>query len=365
MPYYQYLRNVSEAEQIRTVNGLLRLKAALEAEVPKKMTSENLLIATWNIREFDSNNYGARSQEALYYIAEIIDHFDLVAVQEVNQSLKALERVKTILGFSWKVIFSDVTEGSSGNNERLAFLYDSRKLSLTGLAGEIVIPPIREVDEDGEKVYTPQDQLARSPLIIGLRTSWFKFMISTVHIIYGRGVGDEPRRLKEIQMLSDFLAKRTSDQYAYSRNLILLGDFNIFKPKNKTFEEITRNFFIPEALQGLPSNVPQNKFYDQIAFRGDVPTSEIKGGVFNFYKEVYRLEDELDYAPQMSDTYHSKEEASKKTRYYKTFWRTHQMSDHLPMWVELKIDFSKPYLRNLESDIMDNDDVVPGMPLHE
>ncbi len=363
MPYYQYLRKVSEAEQVRSVNGLLRLKTALANEIPKKTISDNLLIATWNIREFDSNNFGLRSQEALYYIAEIIDHFDLVAVQEVNENLRALEKVKTILGFSWKVIFSDTTEGSSGNNERLAFLYDSRKLSFTGLAGEIVVPPVKVVTEEGVKTYDPATQLARTPLIVGLRTSWFKFMISTVHIIYGKGVSDEPRRVKEIQLLSDFLAKRTDDKNSHSRNLILLGDFNIFKPKNQTFQEISKNFFIPEALQNLPSNIPQNKFYDQIAFRGDVPSKEIKGGVFNFYDHVYRLEDEADYADQMPATYHNKEEADKKTRYYKTYWRTHQMSDHLPMWTELKINFSESYLRDLESDILDNDDIVPAMPI--
>jgi len=32
---------------------------------------------------------------------------------------------------------------------------------------------------------------------------------------------------------------------------------------------------------------------------------------------------------------------------YYTEWRTFQMSDHLPLWVELKIDFSNEYLNYL------------------
>lgn len=351
MPYYQYLRDTSEEERVRTSQGLLRLKTALNAEIPLKTTSENLLIATWNIREFDSNNFGFRSQEAIYYIAEIIDHFDLVAVQEVNENLYALNRVKKILGFSWKVIFSDVTEGNSGNNERLAFLYDSRKLSFTGLAGEVVIPPVKVQTPEGEKTYEPQKQLARTPLLVGVRSSWFKFSIATVHIIYGRGVNDEPRRVKEIELLSDFLAARADHRHSQSQNMILLGDFNIFKPSNQTYQHVVRNFYIPPELENLPSNIPQNKFYDQIAFRGDVPTDNIKGGIFNFFDHVYRLEDETEYADQMPATYHNKTEADKKTRYYKTYWRTHQMSDHLPMWTELKIDFSKDYLNKfIEGD---------------
>ncbi len=39
-----------------------------------------------------------------------------------------------------------------------------------------------------------------------------------------------------------------------------------------------------------------------------------------------------------------RDEASKH-RYYKTYWRTHQMSDHLPMWIEFKVDFAEEYLR--------------------
>ncbi|PHN03637.1 endonuclease/exonuclease/phosphatase family protein [Flavilitoribacter nigricans] len=353
MPYYQYLRNVSPAERVRTCDGLLRLKTALGQQIPRKTTAENLLIATWNIREFDSNRYGKRMEEAIYYIAEIIDHFDLVAVQEVNEDLEGINRVRRVLGSAWKLMFSDVTEGSSGNQERLAFLYDSRKLSFTGLAGELVVPPLELKDEAGKTVYQAQNQLARTPIIVGLRTSWFKFMIATVHILYGKKANEDPLRVEEVRVLSDFLAQRADNVHAHSNNLILLGDFNIYKPNNETFSEITRNFYIPPALQNLPSNVSQNKYYDQIAFRGYVPNYLIHGGIFNYYDYVYRVEDESEYAVNMPDTYHHKTEAEDKARYFKTYWRTHQMSDHLPMWVELKIDFSVSYLNNLKDQSED------------
>lgn len=345
MPYYQYLRNQNASNRKHTVEGLLRLKSALAAEIPKKTTAENLLIATWNIREFDSSSYGHRSQEAIYYIAEILDHFDLIAIQEVNENLYGLNRVLQVLGSFYEVVYSDTTAGSSGNHERLAFLYDSRKLKFTSLAGEVVIPPFKDEDEAGDTIYRPQQQLARTPFIIGLRTNWFKFMISTVHILYGANISNHPERTREIRILSDFLANRVDGEHAHASNLILLGDFNIFKPTNDAYAEITRNFYIPPELQNLPSNVKQNKFYDQIAFRGDVPVKDIKGGIFNFFNHVYRREDEAFFAPFMNDTYHNKDNAEDKTRYYEVYWRTHEMSDHLPMWVELKIDFSQDYLR--------------------
>jgi hypothetical protein len=38
-----------------------------------------------------------------------------------------------------------------------------------------------------------------------------------------------------------------------------------------------------------------------------------------------------------------KRDEKARTTYYNT-WRTFQMSDHLPMWIELKINFGKQYL---------------------
>lgn len=50
-----------------------------------------MLIATWNIREFDKPSYGKRADEMICYIAEIIGRFDLVAVQEVSENLEGLK----------------------------------------------------------------------------------------------------------------------------------------------------------------------------------------------------------------------------------------------------------------------------------
>jgi hypothetical protein len=81
-----------------------------------------------------------------------------------------------------------------------------------------------------------------------------------------------------------------------------------------------------------------------------------KAGVFDFYQVVYRdtEEDKKIYLEYMENYETTKEgkprsEASKRN-YYQTYWRTHQMSDHLPMWVELQIDYSDEYLeRKLKS----------------
>ena len=153
----------------RTAERLVSLKAQFELEVPKK-SEENLLLATWNIREFDSPAYGRRDIEPLYYISEIISHFDLVAVQEVREDLKALKTVKNFLGEWWKFIATDVSEGKPGNRERLAYLYDTRKVKFGNIAGEVVIKPIEKKVAGGRKISRspeciPKDWIARIPRI--------------------------------------------------------------------------------------------------------------------------------------------------------------------------------------------------------
>ena len=71
--------------------------------------------------------------------------------------------------------------------------------------------------------------------------------------------------------------------------------------------------------------------------------------MFDIFRTLYKPDDEQEYVPQMGDAYFttskgaSRDEA-KRRRYYR-MWRQFQLSDQLPMWVELKIDFGEEYLR--------------------
>jgi hypothetical protein len=81
---------------------LLRLRSALDEEVPAKALDRNLLIATWNIRAFgdltekwasEEEDSPKRDLHSLLCIAEIVSRFDVVAVQEAKDNLKALRAV--------------------------------------------------------------------------------------------------------------------------------------------------------------------------------------------------------------------------------------------------------------------------------
>ncbi|MCB9282689.1 MAG: endonuclease/exonuclease/phosphatase family protein [Lewinellaceae bacterium] len=350
MPFYKKLDPTTPAGK-RTIERLLQLRRQLDAEIPSKSAEETVLLATWNIREFDSPAYGDRIPEAFYYIAEIVARFDLIAIQEVRQDLKALYKLMDILGGHWDCAFSDVTEGTQGNGERTAFLFDKRKIQPGGLIGQLVLPPIESKDPQGKTVYQPASQVVRTPLIAGFKTGWSDFILTTVHIIYGEGSANSPARVEEIRQVAQALKRRSEDPFEWSRNLILLGDFNIFDTSDQTMKMITEaGFVIPAELQNLPSNALQDKFYDQIAFkvRPDRFDTTGKAGVFNFYKTVFTPQDEAIYAVEMGNDYLTTSDGKPRknpTLYYLNFWRTFQMSDHLPMWVELKVDYSDEYLQ--------------------
>jgi endonuclease/exonuclease/phosphatase family metal-dependent hydrolase len=369
MPYYYGIKywppeeSFTRDERIRTTERLLILRDQLEAEIPTKTANETLLLATWNLRDFDSNKFGhgPRQEESFYYIAEIISAFDLVALQEINEDLSALKRVMRILGRNWDYIVTDVTEGRSGNQERMAFVYDKCKISFRNIAGEIVLPDSMLISD--------HRQFARTPFIVAFQAGWFKFMLCTVHIYYGADSGEKlERRIEEIKAVAGFLAKRAKE---HDINYILMGDFNIKHPEHKTMEALEdQGFSIPEQLK-KPSNIKQTMYYDQIAFKtkkddfqlgdgGVAPDGKKKenADVFEYDKSVFTEDDYDTYklyvgkARKESDGLdESQNELGDNKKYYREKWRTFQMSDHLPMWVELKVDFSDRYLEKCKEKL--------------
>jgi endonuclease/exonuclease/phosphatase family metal-dependent hydrolase len=347
VPDYRLLDAMDEVGRARTVAGLQRLRAGLHEHLPPKTLDATMLLATWNIRELDSPKFGLRTDEAIVYLAEVVSRFDVVAVQEVRDDLAGLRRLTAALGPRWRWIVTDVTAGTAGNGERMAFLYDSRTVAFTGLASELVLPPL----PDGK----PAEQVARTPFAVGFRAGWSTFQLATVHILYGTDAAEDPRRVAEIDALAAALADRAADSHTWPRTLVLLGDFNIFSRTDATMAALERHgWLVPPELQAIPgSNVPKDKHYDQIAVRAD-PAQRThfattgRAGVFDAYEYVLRDEDEADQAGAMGEPYRIRDgqprSEAARHRYYRQ-WRTHQLSDHLPMWLEVVTDYADDYLR--------------------
>jgi len=288
---------------------------------------------------------------------------------------------------------TDLTEGRSGNTERLGFIYDRSKVTFKGVAGELVLDD-KNLIEDGDK----KRQFSRTPFMCTFQSGWFKFNFSTVHVYFGSDSGKKyERRVKEIESVAKFLKKRAArdakKRFGKSSNHVLVGDFNIKKPGSRGFNALEKCGFKVHA-NNLGSNKDQTRFYDQISFLTNpnelkFASSGKEKGVFQFFKSIYRPQDFENYAQILDGVVkakikkinsdiasakkrltraktektkiRAKEEIVKKSasaaeftdpalmkKYYTKEWRTFRASDHLPLWVELEIDFSKEYLAGLE-----------------
>jgi endonuclease/exonuclease/phosphatase family metal-dependent hydrolase len=350
---------------------LLKMRARLEP-LRQRKSDASLLLATWNIRDFDSNKFGfgPRRTESFYYIAEILSAFDLIAVQEVNEDMEALDRVMRILGREWTYIATDITEGDGGNGERMAFVYNTEKVFFRRIAGEIVLPDGQLIVAE-KTIKPPKDmaaatpvtkeekhlQFARSPFLVAFQAGWFQFSLCTAHLYYGAASGAAlKRRIAEIASLVKFFADRQDRASARAaerqrgtvENYIVLGDFNVVSPEHETMQALkSEGFVVPPEIDGKKVRKLGQHFYDQIAVRmKDDRFKVLGGGMVDIFEDVFTDADLALYAdvlPKKDLEKDSKSKAKTPQAIYKK-WRTWQMSDHHPLWIEIATDFSEQYL---------------------
>jgi endonuclease/exonuclease/phosphatase family metal-dependent hydrolase len=352
---YSLLNDLIEkkTERRRAVKNLERLRAQLETEVPEKDVEDNLLLATWNIRDLNKVNrrgVGERLPETYFYIAEVLSRFDFVAVQEVNE-LNEWKKITKILGPAWDWVATDVTDpGLGGNGERLTFLYDRRKVSFRHIAGELVLPSNLMIGK----------QFRRTPFTALFQAGWFKFEICTVHIYYGSGGGAKfKERVEEIKTIASYLGKRAKKSAADERALILLGDFNIVDRKNETMDALVKKGFrVPQALQEVgATNVDKNKYYDQIAVHKlagiddldkAAPDGLPRAGTVPIFENVFTGDQFTQYKAAAASSDKGKPKQGEKLKAYYEEWRTYQFSDHFPLWVRVPVNKSGEFLQKLD-----------------
>jgi len=306
------------AEELKT------LRDALDFIIPAKALDKNLLIATWNIRAFgeltdkwkaEDSDSPKRDFHALRCIAEIVSRFDVLAVQEARANLKALRHLLKVLGPSWGLILSDVTRGAPGNGQRLAFVFDTRRIRLSGLACELVVPQekLSEISQDNL-----DKQFARTPYAVSFQSGNKTFILVTLHVIYGKKAED---RVGELKAIAGWLAEWAKNINAWGHNLIALGDFNIDRHGDKLYDAfVSTGLHVPDDMNEIPRTIfgasGENKFYDQISWftgKDGTPALSLKylcGGSFDFTQTALK---------------------SLNLTKNQLSWR---ISDHYPLWAE-------------------------------
>lgn len=364
MPWYNDLRpsedpnkqdyslvfpDFSTSEKIRTIDNLLKLREYISKNIQVKKNDKNLILSSWNIKQFGFLKQ--RLPESYFYIAEIISSFDLVAVQEVKKGLKDLEILMKLLGSDWQYLMTDVTEGNAGNGERFAYIYNTKRVDFTGLAGEIVL--WKELfEEDADDVF----QLKRSPYMTGFRAGWKSFALLSVHLQPGNDTDSKNLRKREVEFLLKALAAKKKAKTLWTENIIILGDFNLYKNNKDIVEVFEQNDFIESnILRGLTTNTGKSgETFDRMFFKRneyfEVPTKEqdFKGGVINIFEILFRLYGEYK-TEKIFERYAGDDEKAEK--YFNIYWRKDQLSDHNPIWIEIDIDSTDQFLRDKRKEL--------------
>jgi len=153
--------------------------------------------------------------------------------------------------------------------------------------------------------------------------------VLSVHVRWGDST--EARR-QELELLADWIEGRRRDKCNEDSDTIVMGDFNIPSRTDALFKAVTKHGLqIPNALLGTEhgSNLEKNKRYDQILHHAAYPENFTNaGGVLDFYIDQNRIE-EL-FPGGMT-----------KTEF------TYQMSDHLPLWMQINTDIDGQQLQQI------------------
>ncbi|QDF98054.1 endonuclease [Azoarcus sp. DD4] len=306
--------------------GLLKLKDRIDAAgIPSSRIDETINIATWNIREFGRKR---RSEAAIHYLAEILGQFDLVSIVELRENVSDLKRVLAILGPEWRAVYSGAVPDDGGNGERIGFIFDRRAIGFEGMAA-VAVPP--RVKVDGE--YLIQDRFWwRLPYMASFRAGSFEFILIAAHIRWGSGETD---RLAEIELLAQWIDAFRKSEQATTRDLIVVGDFNIPSRRSALFKAITRyGLHVPKALlaDSFGSNLARNKRYDQILqYPSEAYPDSFadKGGVLDFHVSD----------AHMAELFPPEQFPAMTMEKY-----TYQLSDHLPLWIQVRTDDARAKL---------------------
>lgn len=297
---------------------------------PKRAIDRNILIATWNIAHFRSltRKWAAGAQDSpkrdyrcLWAITEVLSRFDVVAVQEVGPDFRALRSAIKVLGPNWSFLMTDQAEGAGGNREHMAYFFDTTRVNLSGLAGELVVPD--EASEYGFSEGSFKKQFARNPYAVSFRTRDTTFILVTAHIDYG---DEDTERLPELRAIAKWMQDWAARENRWHHNLIVLGDFNLERSGSKLYEAfVSTGLEVPYLLQSHPRTIygrasepEKDSYHDQIAWfsRGNAALMGLEvtnGGIVETWG---RLLTEIGL-----------------TKGSFAF----RISDHYPLWIEFRL----------------------------
>ena len=229
------------AELLESISGWHKIRCDNQSEgyVSKAWTKiddgtseaegkDELVIGSWNVK-----NFATCSRDTLDYksIADIIETFDVMAIQEVSSNvctrhLDALKDELSDRGYKYEYLFSEKTGYSHSNpdpdkgpyRERYGFFWDIDRVDLLN------------PDEPYKFIFEPEMNnpvFRQVPIIADFRVKsahGFDFQVVSVHTAFNKKL--EEVRADEFRFLHKWMNEQTSDPNVTEKNIFIMGDFN-------------------------------------------------------------------------------------------------------------------------------------------
>ena len=309
------------------INRLINYRDAVHANpndsrnIPAAGQAGQVLLATWNIANLGVHK---RRLSDIRVLSEILSWFEIVAIQEIADNLDDLNRVLQELPGHFDWLYND----RAGNDERAAYIFDTRRVSLGPKIGEVVI-----VDSDRKNVKLPGIQrkfhgFNRNPYLATFAVENTDLLFANCHLLFGKQKTAAEkkesidRRQLEAYAIARWCDLRRKDKHAWTKNIIALGDFNLPEAKSGDliFDALTkRGLKLPPHTTRIPTNVSNTADYDQIAVTPGLKTRVTDIGVFDFDGAIF------------SNIYNPAAPG---------YWRTcakYYISDHRPLWMQFEL----------------------------
>jgi deoxyribonuclease-1-like protein len=244
-------------------------------------------VVSWNIQNFGKS----KTEETIFFIAQTLRSYDVVAIQEVvagpggAQAVAKLADELNRTGAKWDYSISSPTSSSPYKSERYAFLWKTSRVKLLGK------PWLDSLFEN---------EIEREPYMAQFKYQDLTFTLVNFHAVPKK---DQPE--KEIKFFKNYKS------HYKNQNLIFLGDFNC-PTSHSVFLPLKKQGFLP-VFEGMKTSLKQKcvhqdclaSEYDNILLSSSFKT--LQCGIIHFYRE------------------------------FDDFSNARKVSDHLPIWVSFEM----------------------------
>jgi endonuclease/exonuclease/phosphatase family metal-dependent hydrolase len=240
--------------------------------VSKSLSAGTISISSFNIRILSDKS---RTDHELKLIAQILQHYDLIALQELRdeQVLRRTVHILRDMGYPYNYEISSPV--GRGVKEHYAFLYRRDKIS---------------VKQKGQLYDDPHDEFAREPYYASFQSHNFDFTLVTIHLLYGENEQQRRRELTHLAKIYDIIQQDNPQE----QDVIVLGDFN-FPPQDVGWEPMKLKPAMTYLIKPpITTTVTDTSLYDNFWFQQNyVQEYNGRSGVIKFDENMFHNDDRL------------------------------------------------------------------------